>query len=440
MKRKSILIAVLIFAVVAISVMPVLAGGWATITLDRLPENVNTGQDYEIGFVVRQHGHTPMTGLIPQVVATHAETSQSFAVEAIQGGAEGHYVASLNFPQSGTWNWEIHAFSMEQPMPPLVIQSAPAEPMLRSSNFPSVVMVAGLGLAVAIAASLLFWRKSFKWALALLIVALAFTGGGFALAQNQPPKLATVSPATLSPIERGEALFLAKGCITCHTHTKVASQYYVRSGFTGPGGSAPDLSHYSGTPEFLRLWMADPTKIKPKTMPNLGLSTSEIEALIAFLSVEPEKALSSGPKEICPVTRPPDPPFVPPSPYPAGVPHDGYFWYGTDDLWTMLSTDGTWWGLPYHEHDDGAGHYSQKIFWWSKDYDIPTEPQPEFTVTARRLDAPALFYESTEATNAYTPKSGQAILTGVEVPTLGCWEFTGEYRGNDLSFVVEVVE
>jgi hypothetical protein len=32
------------------------------------------------------------------------------------------------------------------------------------------------------------------------------------------------------------------------------------------------------------------------------------------------------------------------------------------------------------------------------------------------------------------------MLVGVYVPTPGCWEITGEYRGEKLSFVVWVKE
>lgn len=38
--------------------------------------------------------------------------------------------------------------------------------------------------------------------------------------------------------------------------------------------------------------------------------------------------------ETCPVTKPADRPFVPPSPYPAQAPM-GSFWFGTDRLWTV---------------------------------------------------------------------------------------------------------
>jgi hypothetical protein len=30
------------------------------------------------------------------------------------------------------------------------------------------------------------------------------------------------------------------------------------------------------------------------------------------------------------------------------------------------------------------------------------------------------------------------MITGVDVPTLGCWEITGRYRSHELSFVVSV--
>jgi len=138
------------------------------------------------------------------------------------------------------------------------------------------------------------------------------------------------------------------------------------------------------------------------------------------------------PLKSCPVTQPPDPPFTPPPPYPSEAPYEGEFWYGTEALWTMLGFDGAWRGLPDH-----GDHYVQKVFWWNEDYDWQAEPIPEFKVTLRRLDGPAPVFESTEATNAFAD-FGSAILTGVEIPTLGCWQVTGSYRGVELSFVVQV--
>jgi hypothetical protein len=99
----------------------------------------------------------------------------------------------------------------------------------------------------------------------------------------------------------------------------------------------------------------------------------------------------------CPTTRPPDPPFVPPAPYPPTPPSvvDDQFWYGTNQLWTALNTDGTW---PMPKHN---GLLFDKSFWWRKGYDWRTEATPALRVTGRRLDAPAPAVSVSGATNGY---------------------------------------
>jgi hypothetical protein len=98
----------------------------------------------------------------------------------------------------------------------------------------------------------------------------------------------------------------------------------------------------------------------------------------------------------------------------------------------MLGTDGTWSALPH----DAAG-YTQKVFWWRQGYNVVVEPTPSLTVTGRRLDAAAPPLVASGATNA-SADFGDAMLVGVDVPTLGCWKITGHYQGHDLSFVVWV--
>ena len=136
----------------------------------------------------------------------------------------------------------------------------------------------------------------------------------------------------------------------------------------------------------------------------------------------------------CRVTAESSTAFVPPAPYPA-EPSTAYsheFWHGTPKLWTILRTDGTWTALPHSE--DG---YSQKVFWWSEQYSVEEEPLPALTVTGRRLDGEAGSLVASEAMNA-TSDLGTSMLVGVTVPTEGCWEITGNYRGTELSFVVQV--
>jgi hypothetical protein len=139
------------------------------------------------------------------------------------------------------------------------------------------------------------------------------------------------------------------------------------------------------------------------------------------------------PPDDCPVTRPPAEPFVPPDPY-GPYPYDGYSGYGTPDLWTDIPNDGRWHALPFTE---GKG-YTQKVVFWAKDYDWQTNPQPDLTLTGRRLDGDAPIIDSRHATNGYNPDVGAFILTGVEVPALGCWELTGAFEGAVLTIVVWV--
>ena len=86
--------------------------------------------------------------------------------------------------------------------------------------------------------------------------------------------------------QRGEALFRAKGCATCHVNSRIPG----RTGEFGGGypATAPDLTSYANDPALLRRWLRDPQAVKPTTaIPNLDLSDDEIADLIAFLNAHP---------------------------------------------------------------------------------------------------------------------------------------------------------
>lgn len=136
---------------------------------------------------------------------------------------------------------------------------------------------------------------------------------------------------------------------------------------------------------------------------------------------------SQGPAETCPVTLPPDPPFVPPPPYPPEHPYGG-FWFGSEELWTGLPVDGTWRQLAFGD----------KVFWWRQGYIGSEEPQSQLSVSGRRLDVleKPIVLAGAPATNAYHPDFHWAMLNGFGVPAPGCWEITGHYEGHELRFVV----
>jgi hypothetical protein len=133
----------------------------------------------------------------------------------------------------------------------------------------------------------------------------------------------------------------------------------------------------------------------------------------------------------CPVTTPGEAAFEAPAPYSSEAPWKGFFWYGSRDLWTALRTDGIWAGLP-----DNPEGFTQKIMWWSDKFVLKDENEPALVVSGRRLDAEAPPLKSYGATNAFADDIGEAMLTGVDFPTLGCWEITGRYKEAELTFVV----
>jgi hypothetical protein len=149
----------------------------------------------------------------------------------------------------------------------------------------------------------------------------------------------------------------------------------------------------------------------------------------------------------CPVTRPPAQAFIPPAPYQSEMP-EHLFRLGTDKLWIVLHDPEIWSWVPRQPgHEQDVQPLTAKVFWWSVGYDWRTEPQPYLTITGKRLDgsAPPLVVMTwqrpdgsvSQATNAIMG-SRAAMLQGVYVPTPGCWEVTGDHRGDKLSFVVWV--
>jgi hypothetical protein len=138
----------------------------------------------------------------------------------------------------------------------------------------------------------------------------------------------------------------------------------------------------------------------------------------------------------CPVTKPPSHAFVPPSPYPKQI-IPNRFWFGTDKLWTDLPANGTW-KLGHYAPTDPS--FRQKMFWWRYGYDRLTDDPPELAVTGRRLDSAAPPLATDDHTNAgWTNDPNHAFMvTGINIPTVGCWQITGDYKGDKLTFVIRV--
>jgi len=115
-------------------------------------------------------------------------------------------------------------------------------------------------------------------------------------------------------------------------------------------------------------------------------------------------------KHGCPVTRPPNPQFVPPPPEAPMSREDGFF-YGTSALWAMVD--------PHWQLHKFAG---QKLPYFRQGYDVNQERDPRLVVVARRVDAPAKMVWAGRANSA-----PGFMVTGLEIPTAGCWEIVAQY-------------
>jgi len=287
--RISIALAVLLSVVLAI---PAFAGGWAVITLDELPTGVVAGEPLTVGFTVLQHGKTPMDGLDPTITAT-SSNSESFVVHAKPEGETGHYAATLTFPAEGSWNWSIQAFSMELAMPMLsvaapIARSVSQQPVAQAASTSPLLIARILALVIGLAGLVLAYQRKSRLAAALTVACLLVGVGSFVTGSSVPAVEAesksaseVVNASSISQVEFGRQLFIAKGCITCHYNTKAAqtTDYWtIEMG-------APNLSNFSASPEVLRIRLKDPAAAKSDTqMPNLDLTEVEIEALIVFIN------------------------------------------------------------------------------------------------------------------------------------------------------------
>ena len=156
-------------------------------------------------------------------------------------------------------------------------------------------------------------------------------------------------------------------------------------------------------------------------------------ATSANAQAQEPRASNSQSSENCPVTTPGGTPFEPSIPSLPTTPFQGEFWHGSEHLWTSLPDNGTWAGLPLNP--DG---YTQKIFWWSEFFSAADEPEPALVVFGERLDEDAPPLIVSKATNAFATDIGSAMLVGVDFPTAGCWEITGQYKKAGLTFVIRV--
>lgn len=204
-------------------------GGWAVVTVKDLPEYVVAGQQYRVEFQVRQHGRRLMSGLEPRLIVSTSERR----LGGLMSGKDALTVPATAQSSEGTYTATFTAPAAEQVY--LTIKSGWGESDLRL--YPVPVVQRG------------------------------------------------VTRQAMGAAERGQILFVAKGCNACHANADLTSRPDNHQIATGP-----DLGGKRLTRAYVIQKIKSPAS---ENMPNLGLNDAEANAIAAFLT-RPEAATAGG--------------------------------------------------------------------------------------------------------------------------------------------------
>jgi hypothetical protein len=101
--RAALAVAV-VGAVVLLGGAPAWAGNWAVTTLDPLPDRIEPGRAYTVGFWVLQHGSHPYSGDLDPVGLKLVERGGQVVTYPGRPLPEpAHYAAAVLIPRAGTW-------------------------------------------------------------------------------------------------------------------------------------------------------------------------------------------------------------------------------------------------------------------------------------------------------------------------------------------------
>jgi cytochrome c553 len=228
---KKLSLGILGAVLLAATVASTSAGGWAVVTVSKIPDAWIAGTPLQLTWQVRQHGVSHLEGLKPTLEARAGSRRVRGTTWAFEEDGQKGYRGRITFPEPGEWQ--------------VTIQS-------------------GFGRSRAV---LVPWR---------VVDSVSPVRG------TVEEHLAKRGIAPLPEAERGRRMFAATGCVTCHVHRAV--------GITGEVSDVgPDLTDRRFPADYLARFLADPS-IKPPTngkrMPSLALRDKDIAPLIAFINAE----------------------------------------------------------------------------------------------------------------------------------------------------------
>lgn len=134
MKRLLALIGAL--AAIVVLPIPAAAGGWAVTYLDPLPEPMQAGQAYTVGYWVLQHGSHP--SMIP-LTETGLRFTSSLGEEKYYPGMPlrevAHFAVAIRVPHDGTWTVE----AVQRPYGPYKVGELSVPGTIKLSTIPAAL-------------------------------------------------------------------------------------------------------------------------------------------------------------------------------------------------------------------------------------------------------------------------------------------------------------
>jgi hypothetical protein len=167
MKKKNLWFVFVFVLVLAGFVVPVFAGGWATTTIDSMPDSIKAGETARIKFTILQHGKTPVHTLYwddrealltPIVTATLADSTLEF--EAQPAKEVGHWFVDITLPEAGAWDWSIDPKPLggATQLEPITVVPAAAT-SLAVGSVTAVPMILSLILIGLVIVGFVWWRR-----------------------------------------------------------------------------------------------------------------------------------------------------------------------------------------------------------------------------------------------------------------------------------------
>ena len=164
MARQLALILVVATAGLAALTGATRAGGWASVTLDTPLGEPRAGESIRLGFMVKQHGETPVHAAFGQPVtvyltARHKQSGERIRADAVKSAAVGHFTVDVTFPKAGVWYAQITPEPFEgTTLDPVTVLGAPAartdSTVSRAGSVSgwvaAAIAVAALGLAALV--------------------------------------------------------------------------------------------------------------------------------------------------------------------------------------------------------------------------------------------------------------------------------------------------